>query len=173
MVTQLSLTLTFTPHVGCGREYSLEMALWDMVLQVGNYLSISNRRWSECSGKKWTHRSGLFLPWLEFQTVQWKCWEREEELRHWIEKGGREDWHSDNCWIVDVQPELAIWVVPKDHRHKKGRRNLPKVLIWVRLSYFQIASSLATNSKFQRQAAHGMVASRTALGLSNFLVLAV
>ena len=57
-------------------------------------------------------------------------------------------------------------MVPKDHRHKKGRRNLPKVLIWVRLSYFQIASSLVTNSKFQRQAAHGMVASRTALGLS-------
>lgn len=105
--------------------------------------------------------------------MQWKCWKRDKELRNWIEKRGREDWHWENCWIVALQPEFAIWVVPKDHRHKKARRNLPKVLIWVRLSYFQIASSLASSSKFQRQAAHGRVASRAALGLSNFLVLAV
>lgn len=83
-------------------------------------------------------------------------------------EGGSVERPRENCWIVDAQPEFAIWVVPKDHRHKKAGRNLARVLIWVRLSDFQLASSL-----FQRQDAHGGVVSRAALDVSHFLVLAV
>lgn len=121
--------------------------------RVESQLSVRKKEmewaWSEMGwdgGKKWT----LFTMEQDPDGVV-EMLEDRGAARNWVEKGSKEEWHQEKllgCWC---QPEFAIWVVPKDHRHKKTRRNLPKVLIWIRLSYFQIASSLARNSKFKRQ----------------------
>lgn len=70
-------------------------------------------------GRSGRRKSRLCLSWTEFQTVQWK-WEREKGQE--MEKEGKKSGMAlRTCWIVDGQPEFVIWVVPKDHRHKKGK----------------------------------------------------
>lgn len=37
-----------------------------------------------------------------------------------------------------LSSKFTVWVVPKDHKHKKGRRNSAKFPIWVSMSYSHI-----------------------------------
>lgn len=79
--------------------------------------------------------SGL-LSWNEFQTVEWSCWEEEQQ-----DTGeGRELKKHGMGKMAGLllSSQLAVWVLAKEHRHKRGRWNLPEVPIGVRMSYFHI-----------------------------------